>query len=138
MDAYLWNGDDAKSDEIEIRKNPEDFGREVIALGNQNIWICQMGRKAKDGEFSEFVDRFSSENVTFNGINVCSQSPEIGEIQFGWDHALRVNGVEMPLDDYPRYDIPYVQAEYDPFEINVTASGKQLRLNWRTGDRLLS
>ncbi len=135
---YFWNGEDARSDEIEFRKNPEDFGREVIAIGNQNIWICQMGRKVDDGEFDEFVEKCSAANLTFNGLNVHFNSPGNGEIQFGWNHALSVNGVEISLEDYPRYDNPFVQAEYDPGEIKVTCSGHQLRLNWQTGERFVS
>jgi hypothetical protein len=138
QNPYFWNGENAKSDKIEFRKNPEDFGREVIVIGNKNIWICQMGRKADDGEFGEFVEKFSSVNVSFNGLYAHYQSPNIGEIHFGWNHALRVNGVEISLDNYPRYDNPYVQAEYDPSEINVTGYGHQLHLFWRTGERLLS
>lgn len=138
QNPYFWNDEDAKSDEFKIRKYKEDFRREVIVKSSQNIWICQMGRKSEDGAFTEFVEKFSTANVVCKGLSANFQSPGIGEIKFGWNDALQVNGIEIALDNYPRYDNPFVRAEYDPNEINVTGYGQQLQLNWRTGERLIS
>jgi len=135
---YFWNDDIAKSDDFKFRKNPEDFGREVIVKSRQNIWICQLGRKAEDGEFKEFMEKFSTVKVVFRGLSVNFQSPGNGDIQFGWNDALQVNGKEFSLENYPRYDNPFVQAEYDPTEINLTGYGHQLHLDWRTGERVIS
>ena len=120
-----------------IRKDPEDFNREVIALGNENIWLCQMGREAEDGSFVEFVEAVSSAELAFDGQNVKYRAPGIGLVRFGWDGPLTVDGEVVSVEDYPRYDNPYVQAEFDPKEIHVKANGKELYLNWETGKRVL-
>jgi len=102
---------------------------EVIANGAQNIWICQLGRKADDGTFEQFIEAISSAELTFSGMNVEYQSPGNGLIRFGWEGAFSVDGVETQLHDYYRYQNPYVQAEFDPTEIKISAGDHELNLN---------
>jgi len=115
----------------------EDMDREIIAYGAKNIWICQLGRKADDGGFEEFVEAISSAELAFAGQNVEYHAPGIGHVRFGWDGPLTVNGEAVNLENYPRYDNPYVQAEFDSNEIHVKANGKALYLNWERGERAL-
>lgn len=117
------------------RLNPEDIGRELIVPGKQNIYICQMGRQAEDGAFAEFVENISAAEVVFSGMNVQYRSPGNGLVRFGWEGALRVDGVDIELHDYPRYDNPYVKAEFDPDEIHVVTGEHELDLDWETGER---
>ena len=107
-----------------------DTDHELLVDGAQNIWICQMGRKAEDGAFAEFVDKVSAAEIVFSGLQVRFRSPGNGLIRFGWEGPLSMEGVEIPLHNYPRYDNPYVQAEYDPVEIKVSAAGHELHLSW--------
>jgi hypothetical protein len=145
QNPYFWNEETSSPSRVGKNKNsvlresprlsPEDVGREVIVDGAHNIWICQMGRKADDGGFLEFVDKLSRAEVVFSGMNVQYRSPGNGVIRFGWEGALRVDGVEVQLDRYQRYDNPHAKAEFDPSEILISAGGHQLRLNWQTGER---
>jgi len=114
---------------------PEDDGREIIADGAQNIWLCQLGRKADDGSFEQFIESICSAELIFSGLNVEFQSPGNGAVRFGWNGAFSVDNIEIPLHNYPRYYNPYVQAEFDPSEIKVTAGEHELYLNWQTGER---
>ena len=132
---YFWNKEGLEVERHHIRKYPEDFDREVIALGKQNIWICQMGREAEDGVFEQFIEAVSSAELVFDGLQVQYHAPGIGLVYFGWDNPLTVNGEIVNVHDYPRYDNPYVRAEFDPDEIHVRANGKELYLNWKTGER---
>jgi hypothetical protein len=134
---YIWNEEGLEVEGHNIPKNPEDFNREVIALGKQNIWLCQMGREAEDGSFEQFVEVVSSAGLTFSGQNVEYQAPGIGLVRFGWEGPLTVDGENVNVEDYPRYDNPYVQAEFDPNEIHVKANGKELYLNWETSERVI-
>jgi hypothetical protein len=127
---YFWNERETRVDKFNYRKAPEDLGREVIAPGKQNIWICQLGRKADDGTFEQFMMSIGSATLTFQGWNVEYQSPGCGLVRFGWEGPLTVNGEEIQLHGYPRYDNPYVKAEFDPAEIQIRADGHTLRLDW--------
>ncbi len=142
---YFWNEEKSLQNRDEIKKkfgfqgswreNPEDLGREIIAPGKRNIWICQMGRKAEDGGFAGFMDKILAAQVIFKGQEVEYQSPGIGLVRFGWRRALSVDELEIPLRDYPRYGNSFVQAEFNPSEISVVAGGHQLRMNWNSGER---
>jgi hypothetical protein len=73
---------------------------EIIVESQQNIWLCQLGRKADDGAFEEFTDSIISAGLAFSGMNVEFQSPGIGLVRFGWEGLFSVGGVEIPLHDY--------------------------------------
>jgi hypothetical protein len=109
---------------------PEDVSREILVDGAQNIWVCQMGRRAEDAGFAEFVEKVSAAEIAFSGLSVQYQSPGNGLVRFGWEGPLSLGGVEIQLHDYPRYDNPYVKAEFDPTEIKVSAGGHELNLDW--------
>jgi hypothetical protein len=113
----------------------EDVEREILVDGAQNIWLCQLGRKADDGTFEQFIESISSAGLAFSGMNVEYQSPGNGLVRFGWEGGFSVDGVEIQLHDYPRYDNPYVKAEFDPTEIHITSDEHELHLNWKTGER---
>jgi hypothetical protein len=111
---------------------------EVIVEGTRTVWICEVGRRAVDGEFAEFVARIVRASVTWGDRCVAYDSPSQGHIEFGWTGPLRVNGAAVPLRGYPRYDNPYVQASFPPEEIGVGCGGHWLRLNWKTAERQAS
>jgi len=141
QNPYFWNteSDDSrrrtKSGDFAVRKIAEDMDREVIVPGAQNIWLCQLGRKVDDGIFERFIDAIRSAELTFSGLNVEYRSPGIGLVRFGWDGPFSVDNVEVSLHNYPRYDNPYVHAEFDSNKIKVAAGEHELLLNWGTGLR---
>jgi hypothetical protein len=132
---YFWNQEDLEVQGHHIRKNPEDFDREVIALGKQNIWLCQLGRRSVDGSFDNFMQSILDAKLVTYDMNVEFHSPSNGVVKFGWEGPLTVDGNVVEVENYPRYDNPYVQAEFDPNEILVRANEKELYLNWETGRR---
>jgi hypothetical protein len=113
----------------------EDQGRELIAEGDTNIWICEVGRRADDGAFEAFIDRISRANVQTHGLSVTYESPSEGRLEFGWHGPLRRAGQVVPLHDYPRYENPYVAADFPAEHITVRAGGHMLILDWLTATR---
>ncbi len=132
---YVWNREGFELEGHHIRQNPEDFERDVIVLGKQNIWLCQLGRKAVDGSFAAFRQSILDAKLVTNGLNVTFDSPGNGVVAFGWEGALTVAGQVVDVADYPRYDNPYIQAEFNPTEMRVQANGRELYLNWVSGER---
>ena len=120
----------AKSGDFAIRQNPEDLEREVIVPGAKNIWLCQMGRKADDGEFSDFIGKLSAAQIAFSGMNVEFQSPGNGLVRFGWEGGFSVDGVEIQLHDYPRYDNPFVKADFATDKLKIFDKHHSISLNW--------
>ena len=138
MQPTFWNGPEANPKGLHIRKEPEDFGRDLIAPGKNNIWLCQLGREADDGPFDKFLSKLRSAPVAYKGLSVTFDSPGNGLVQFGWQGPLRVNHREIAVHDYPRYDNPYVQAAFPADEIEVQAGKHKLHLHWETGTRSFS
>ena len=96
-----------------------------------------MGSKAEDGEFGEFVKTISAAELNFNGMNVLYQSPGNGKIRFGWEGALSVDNIEVPLKDYRRYDNPYSKAEFNGNVIEISTGEHKLSLNWEKLERIV-
>jgi hypothetical protein len=113
----------------------EDEGREILADGAQNIWLCQLGRQSEDGSFEAFMTAICCARLSFKGLSVCFDSPGNGKIEFGWEGDLRVNGQAVRLDAYPRYDNPFMQVEFGGTKVEVQAFGSSLRLDWESGLR---
>ena len=91
----------------------------------------------EDRMFNHCVEQVGSAKLTFNAQSVEYQAPGIGKVRFGWEGPLRVAGKIVDVDNFSRYDNPYVQAEFDPIEIHVKANDKEPYLNWDTGERQL-
>jgi hypothetical protein len=127
MKPYHWN-----------EQPGEDQHREIIANGDKNIWICEMGRRETDGEFVEFAEAICRALVVYKGLSVRYQSPSQGWLEFGWRGPFKKAGEVIPLDGYPRYDNPYCQAGFWAEAIRIEHQGKTLNLNWKTGERTVS
>jgi hypothetical protein len=156
---YFWTNDDASlrgviaPKQYPVKRDSADDGRlprrqntaarndihnEIISDGAQNIWICQMGRNAEDGEFADFAEKVSAAEVIFSGMNVQYRSPGNGLMRFGWEDNLSVDNVQIQLKDYRRYDNHYSKSEFSSHEIKVTVEEHELILNWQTGERKTS
>lgn len=132
----FWNTAEVEIAGVHIPKNEQDFNRDVIALGKQNIWITQLGRKAEDGQFEEFMQKMLEAKLSFGtGMQVSFDSPGNGVVKVAWDGPVTVDGRDISLENYPRYYNPYVQTDKDPQEIHVEVEGEELYLNWKTGER---
>lgn len=132
QNKYFWNMEsEIPYLPMPIRQHEEDKLREVIVPSKKNIWICQMGCEADDGRFFDFVETLSGAGIAFSGMNVEFQSPGNGLVRFGWDGGFSVDGVTIQLHDYPRYENPYVKAEFNADEVNISMGRHELSLNWR-------
>lgn len=133
---FYWKTDNPADCHTDlIAHDPEDVGRELVAPGESNIWICEMGRRETDGEFAEFVQKVATAVIKFNGVNVTYESPSQGRLEFGWKRPFMQNGHPIQVHDYPRYDNPYVQAGFAADEIVVTANEAYLKLDWQAMTR---
>jgi hypothetical protein len=135
QNPYAWYSGEPDDPGENRRVRQEDIGREVIANGAKNIWICQLGSKVEHGSFEDFVRAVSQAELTFGKQSVSFQSPVNGRLDFGWETPFCLDDVEVPLHNYPRYSNPYAQAEFDPTQITIRDGDHKLELNWKTGIR---
>ena len=86
-------------------------GTEFLCEGDENIWLCKMGRKAEHGSFADFVQAVTANPPAFAGQSVRWQTAKRGELTFGYDSPLCLDGKEIPLENYPRFENKYCKAE---------------------------
>jgi len=82
------------------------------ANGHANVWIAEFGSHAQNGSFLDFRRRFSSSAVKGDTFSVQYDSPALGNMSFGWDKPLMVNGNNIAIDRYKRFDNPYFQKDF--------------------------
>jgi hypothetical protein len=93
---------DGETPDVELRVDAPD-----------TVWICEMGRQADWGSFAAFVDAITSSRVDHDALDVRYASSSLGEVTFGWEGPLRIEGQEMSLRSPMRYDNPYCQVAFD-------------------------
>jgi hypothetical protein len=107
----------------------------MIALGRENVWICQLGRDKTDGSFQDFIDAISQAQLSVDGLKVAFDSPGNGILEFDWTGPLTLNQVEIPLSGYPRFDNPYAQVDFDSGNYRIELGQQGLFLNFDEGIR---
>ncbi|OUR88444.1 hypothetical protein A9Q81_23645 [Gammaproteobacteria bacterium 42_54_T18] len=102
-------------------------GREIIAKGNKNLWIAEIGEKEEDGSFEDFMQRVLQQNVIYDEQNnhLVIYETDFGPMEFSWENELTVNGTPMSLENYPRYDNPFVQQPWGDTDILITVNGTE-------------
>ena len=116
----------------------EDKDRELIVDGRKSVWICELGHRATDGEFAEFVERIAAAPVEVSDLQVTYESPSQGRLEFGWTGPLMQKDVAVALRDYPRYDNPFAQAEFPAERVTFRHGDHRLTLDWQTLERTTS
>lgn len=85
------------------------------ANGHANVWIIEMGSKSQNGSFQNFLEQFKTADVSGNTFHFTYSSPSKGSMTFGWEAPLTVNEEVIQINDYDRYDNPYIKkAFYQP------------------------
>ncbi|HVY60102.1 MAG TPA: hypothetical protein VHF22_00555 [Planctomycetota bacterium] len=124
-------------------------GRELVAPGDRNIWLCVVGRRAEDGPFASFVARLSAAAVTATNpgnqdqttpLAVRFDAPGLGALAVDWSGTPTLNGTAIQDSGFPRYDNPYIQAPWGARQLEIRFAGAVLRhdhdLATRSGDGL--
>jgi hypothetical protein len=114
-----WQADPARG---------EDQGRELVAEGADNVWLCELGRRADDGSFADFAGRIAAAPLVFGRRRVRYASPSQGSIELGWKGPLIHEGREVAMRDFPRYETPWGSAPFPMDSLELHCGGHWLRL----------
>lgn len=112
-----------------------DAGAELVADGETNVWICELGRKAVEGSFDAFVESIAGAEVTTDGLNVRYRSPSQGLLELGWTGDVLQDGQPVDLAGYPRYGNPYGDAPFPGERVRFDHNGQWLELDWQAQTR---
>lgn len=113
----------------------------VAPGGPDNVWIVECGDAAQWGSFEAFRAAILAAPLTVTdrdedpGFDVSYTSPSQGAMTLGWDAPFTVAGQEVPIDEYPRVDNPWVTAERGDPQWLVQGAETGVRLDWEDVER---
>lgn len=113
----------------------------------QNVWIFELGSRSEWGSFEAFRDAVLAASVETtpvpdqegdglpDGYDVVYESPSQGRVSFGWHAPLVVDGREIALHDYPRFDSPFVRTAFGDTRYWVSEGDHHLLLDFALDKR---
>lgn len=112
-----------------VEIGPDGF-RELRSYGEDNIWLCHMGREEIDGSFEEFKTKMLATRLTWkdNGIQLTSLRNE--NLTFSWDDPLKINGNNQSLSGFKHYEGPYCAVDFPATQMDVHHNDVLMRLDF--------
>ncbi len=108
---------------------------EYVAQGHANVWVIEMGSKAENGSFAQFMAGFDKAALTGDTHDCRYVSPSQGAMTFGWVKPLTVAGEQIQIHGYKRYDNAFCQAEFDADTLEIKAGGHTAVLDFKNAKR---
>lgn len=115
---------------LEFITRGDNACRELRSYGQDNVWLCHMGRAALDGDFSTFQDKILALDVSFGELVVRCSTLRGETLSFGWKGPLMRNGNEQPMDGFKHYDNPYCAVDLPALQMQVRYGDQLMRLNF--------
>lgn len=111
---------------------------DYIANGRKNVWVCEMGSKKEYGSFQNFVQKIAAAKISnVSALDIVYQSPSLGEMKFGWDGPLMMNGNAVTTTGYKRFDNSFSRIDFDSKQIKIKYKTKILVLDYAQGKRMV-
>ncbi|MCA9836495.1 MAG: hypothetical protein KC422_06265 [Trueperaceae bacterium] len=103
---------------------------ELRAHNRDNIWLVEMGNARVHGSFDAFVKKVVESRVSCEGLTIEYDSPTLGKTQFGWTEPLLINGKDIQIHGYKRFDNPYIQTEFSTTDYHVKKGESSLNISF--------
>jgi hypothetical protein len=118
----------------------------VAAGGPDNVWVIEVGDADRWQDFERFVAAVTSVPVGVvdhgwsdagghRGFDVAYSSPAEGLLQVGWEGPLLVDGREVAVVGYPRFDNPFAEVAADDTAVTVADATGSFTLDLVAGTR---
>ena len=117
------------SNPISLIKKGQGAYRELRCLDDKTIWVCQMGSKALDGDFTEFQEKITSLPLNFNGESVWLKTLRGDELALDWESPLKINN-QVVINPKKHYNYAWIHAEYPCQQLEAQHGDTLLRLNF--------
>ena len=126
-DGYLALG---ASEGLElVRRGPAAY-RELRSYGSRNVWICQMGRAALDGDFEHFQNRVLALPVSIEGLDIQFETLRGELLAFSWEGSLHRSGEVQPITGFRHYENPYTSVELPAEMMDIQFDATVMRLQF--------
>jgi hypothetical protein len=113
---------------------------ELRASGYKNLWIVELGSIDEYGSFENFTNSILQAPLVVSqqavGYQVAYTSPSQGEVSVAWEGAFTVNGTDIDLGPYPRFDNNYCYHEFGTTNYTIQHGLESLVLDFNTSTRI--
>ncbi|HYD48014.1 MAG TPA: hypothetical protein VEB21_06695, partial [Terriglobales bacterium] len=113
--------------------------------GPNNVWVVECARAQDWPSFAAFQDAVAAAEIAVTPLGVVGRfntafdvayaSPSQGLVTFGWNSSLTVAGSEVPQSDFPRFDNPFSQTEFNTQQASIEHEGFGLEIDLVTTTR---
>ncbi|NLH47883.1 MAG: hypothetical protein GX444_04680 [Myxococcales bacterium] len=109
----------------EWRTEGEWAGKELVADGAENVWICEVGDATLYGDFDTFQQLVAAARVEIEPATqqVLYESPGQGRLVYSWDGDFIVRGATISQADYGRFANPFIEKNWDDTDPYVVERG---------------
>jgi hypothetical protein len=115
---------------LELITQGDNAYRELRSYGQRNVWLCHMGRAARDGSFEQFQQAVLALDVRFDELSARCATLRGETLAFGWEGPLLLNGREEPITGFKHYENLYCDAELGAEQMEICFGEQALRLNF--------
>ncbi len=115
---------------LTLTERGEQAYRELRSYGRENVWLCQLGRRAEDGDFADFQARALALHVEFAQLAVKFATMRDETLSFGWTGPLSVNGREEAICGFSQFENPYCTVELGASQMELIHGKDALRLHF--------
>jgi hypothetical protein len=115
---------------IEFIKHGPDGFRELRSYGQNNLWLCHMGRDGLDGSYPTFKKEILKANLEWHDLAVQFTSLRGDRLAFDWQGPLLINGQAQPITGFKHIDHPYCIADLPADHMDINFRDIGLRLNF--------
>ncbi|MHA1323297.1 MAG: hypothetical protein ACTSRL_10910 [Candidatus Helarchaeota archaeon] len=113
---------------------------EIRVNGFKNVWIVELGSIVEYGTFDNFTNLINQAPILVTpeaiGYRVNYRSPSQGLIQVAWEGPMNVNGTNIDLGPYPRFDNNYCYQEFGTNKTIIQFETQRLELNFDNSSRI--
>jgi len=114
---------------LEFITRGDNAYRELRSYGQNNVWLCHMGRAALDGDWRVFQDKVLALDVSFGDLSARCATLRGETLAFGWEGALMRNGEPQPITGFKHYDNPYCVADLPASQMEIRYGDQAMRLD---------
>jgi hypothetical protein len=113
---------------LSLTRRGQNAYRELRSYGQRNVWLCQMGREALDGDFERFQAKVLKADLKVTDLSVTYTTLRGDRVSFGWEGPFMVNDQAQPLSGFKHYDGPYCAGEWPASMLAIGFGHDMLRL----------
>ena len=114
----------------------EENEYELIAEGETNVWVVELGSADESGSFDAFAEAIVAATIEI-GETVRYESPSVGSVAVGWEGPMTVAGETVDLGPYPRWQNEYANVEFGDMVTRIDLGEYRLELDFEEGRRRL-